>query len=174
MASLAAIVPVTLKAARRFVALHHRHHRPPTGGLFAVGLGDPLVAVAIVGVASARGFAPPTPVEVTRLCSTAPVEVNASSRLYAACAAAALAIGYQRVITYTRADEPGTSLRAANFRPTARVEPDAWDRRRRLFLPGLYAPSTDSVARVRWEIGPAAAPELEQLRQFGRRQRSAA
>ena len=33
-----AIVPMTLKAARRYVEENHRHTKAPNGGLFAIGL----------------------------------------------------------------------------------------------------------------------------------------
>lgn len=43
--------PCTLKEARAFVQRHHRHHRKPQGGLFAVAaaVGNEVAAVAIVG-----------------------------------------------------------------------------------------------------------------------------
>ncbi len=50
------IVPTTLREARAFVERYHRHHRPPQGGLFAVGLAREaeIVGVAIVGNPVAR------------------------------------------------------------------------------------------------------------------------
>jgi len=30
------IVPVTLREATAYVAIHHRHHRPPRGGILAL------------------------------------------------------------------------------------------------------------------------------------------
>ena len=45
------IVPVDLKTAREFVAVHHRHNDPPIGHKFSLGVadGNQLVGVAIVG-----------------------------------------------------------------------------------------------------------------------------
>ena len=43
--------PVTITEAQAFVERHHRHHKAPQGGLFAVGvgLGDVVRGVAVVG-----------------------------------------------------------------------------------------------------------------------------
>jgi hypothetical protein len=45
------LCPLTLREARAFVTAHHRHHRAPNGGMFAIGAEDAgeVVAVAIVG-----------------------------------------------------------------------------------------------------------------------------
>lgn len=32
------LVPVRFRDAAQFVALHHRHHRPPTGHVFSIGV----------------------------------------------------------------------------------------------------------------------------------------
>lgn len=51
--------------------------------------------------------------EVNRTCTDG--TKNANSMLYGAVRRAAWGMGYQRVITYTQADESGASLRAAGF-----------------------------------------------------------
>jgi predicted PurR-regulated permease PerM len=53
-----AVVPCTLRAARAFVTEHHRHHKAPQGGLFALAAasGDAVVGVAI-GLAMQLVFA---------------------------------------------------------------------------------------------------------------------
>lgn len=45
------VVPVTFRRACEFIATYHRHHRPPRGMKFAVGVADDgkLVGVATVG-----------------------------------------------------------------------------------------------------------------------------
>ena len=50
------LCPMTLRDARSFVTEHHRHHRAPQGGLFAVGVCDDseVRGVAIVGRPVAR------------------------------------------------------------------------------------------------------------------------
>jgi hypothetical protein len=50
------VVPITFRHACAFIAKHHRHHQPPRGMKFAVGvaIGDELVGVATVGRPVAR------------------------------------------------------------------------------------------------------------------------
>jgi hypothetical protein len=113
---------VALEDARAFVAAHHRHNVAPRGwrwGHAAVN-GGARVAVATVGQPVARGLDHRTVVEVTRLCVDATLEPglvwNACSQLYGAAAREAQARGFQHVVTYTMADEAGTSLKAAGYR----------------------------------------------------------
>lgn len=121
------LVPISLREARAFVARHHRHNEPPRGWLCGVGIevDGVLVGVAILGRPVAPGFDRRT-AEVTRVC-TVEGTTNAASRAYGAMCRAAAALGYRRVVTYTLADEPGTSLRAAGFRIDAELrERGAW------------------------------------------------
>jgi len=150
------LCPMTLTAACRFVEEHHRHNRPPRLALFAVGClcGDQVVAVAIVGRPVARRLEDGRTCEILRLCSDG--TSNACSLLYGACRRAAQALGYGRVITYTLASEPGTSLKASGWQRVAEL-PAA---------PGWHRPSRprldvdlfgnrlrpDGQAKVRWEV----------------------
>lgn len=122
--------PITLKAARLFVDLHHRHHRAPQGGLFAIGLndGDKVIGVAIIGRPVARGANDGWTAEVTRLCLLDGYK-NAASKLYAASWRAARAMGYRRLISYVLQSETGTSLRAAGWRSlyVTSARPKGWD-----------------------------------------------
>lgn len=113
------IVPVRWREAVGFVADHHRHHRPPVGGVFWLGVaaGDVLVGVAIVGRPSARGFDDGLTLEVLRTATDG--TPNANSMLYGAAWRAARALGYARLVTYTQAGETGSSLRAAGWRVLA-------------------------------------------------------
>lgn len=149
MTARLSVTPVTLGEARAFVAAHHRHHRPPQGGLFAVGVTDGLavVGVAIVGRPVARLLAlDEYTAEVTRLCTDG--TRNACSMLYAAAWRAARALGYRRLITYTLPDEGGASLRAAGWRVVAETKGGTWSRRER---PRVDMHPTQS--KLRWEIG---------------------
>lgn len=147
-------VPVTLRTAAAFITAHHRHLKPPAGHRFAIraALADQLVGVVVVGRPVARMLDDGLTAEVTRLCTTgAP---NACSLLLGAARRAARAIGYRRLVTYTRADEPGTSLRAAGWQRVA----DRPDR------PGWHTPSrprartgAEHVARIFWQA-PGADP----------------
>lgn len=121
------VVPCTIKAAQAYVREVHRHHRPPQGGLFAVGVSvdGALVGVAIVGRPVARML------------------------LYGAARRAARALGYRRLITYTLATEPGTSLRAAGWQCDGEAGGGSWSR-----------PSRDrkdhhpTAVKVRWQVTP--------------------
>lgn len=111
------MTPLTLGEARRFVDDHHRHHRAPIGGLFAIAasIDEDVVGVVIVGRPVARMNQNGLTAEVTRLC-VLDDQPNACSMLYAAAWRACRSMGYQRLITYTLASERGTSVRAAGWR----------------------------------------------------------
>lgn len=147
-------VPMTVKAAARYVAAHHRHNRAPQGGLFAVGVEEDgrLAGVAIAGRPIARLLADGKTVEVTRCCTDA--TRNACSFLYGRLCRAAADLGYARVVTYTLVEECGASLRAAGFVAMAAVKADAtWSR------PGRHRVQVDLFGdetrppgdKVRWE-----------------------
>lgn len=147
------LCPVTLREARAFVTRHHRHHRAPQGGLFAVAAedaggdcdGPSIVAVAIVGRPVSRHLQDDWTAEVTRLCAL-PDHRNACSLLYAACWRACRALGYRRLITYTLASEGGASLRAAGWRLVGEAGGGPWSR--------LSRPRVDThptQGKLRWE-----------------------
>jgi len=124
--------PISLREARHFVNLHHRHHKAPRGGKYAIGLNDDneVMGVAIVGRPVARMSDDGWTAEVIRLCVTEGHK-NAASMLYQACWRAARAMGYRRLITYTLQSEPGTSLRAAGWRLIGEAGGGTWDRKQR-------------------------------------------
>lgn len=142
------LVPVKRDAARAFVRQHHRHSRPPIGDVIRVGLAvdDELVAVAMAGRPVARCLDDGLTLEVLRVCTLgAP---NACSQLYGAIARAAKALGYHRLITYTLATEPGSSVRAVGFiEDSRRTRPLSEWRSRHAQLGPM---STELVERVRW------------------------
>jgi hypothetical protein len=121
--------PISLREARVFVTRHHRHHRAPQGGLFALAVNDgaKVVAVAIVGRPVSRHLQDGYTAEVTRLCALDD-QPNACSKLYAAAKHAAQALGYVRVITYTLASESGASLRGAGWKNIGRAGGGSWSR----------------------------------------------
>jgi hypothetical protein len=128
LAERLALCPISLREASVFVAEHHRHHRPPRGGLFALGaaIGSAVVAVAIVGRPVARNLQDGWTAEVTRLCSTG--ERNACSFLYSACWRAARSMGYRRLVTYTLPEEGGASLRASGWKLIGEAGGGSWNR----------------------------------------------
>jgi hypothetical protein len=143
------LVPVRFRDACQFVAEHHRHHGPPQGMRFCVGVADDdgvLRGVAIVGRPVARLFDDGQTVEVTRLATDG--ARNACSMLYGAAWRAAKALGYRRLITYTQKPEAGASLRAAGWRVLAERPPHTgWWRPSR--PRGNHSPT--GVQRTLWE-----------------------
>lgn len=149
------VVPLTLAEARRYVAEHHRHNEPPVGHRFSIGLrkdGD-LVGVVIAGHPVARKADDGRTLELVRLTTVG--DRNACSRLYGAACRAADAMGYRKVITYTLASEPGSSLRASGFTEDGTTEghdgwqhtagPPSHDR------PTLFdAPKMPTGPKIRW------------------------
>ena len=121
--------PITLKEAMRFTNEHHRHHKAPQGGLFAIGLAEDnkVVGVAIVGRPVARMLDNGYTAEITRLCVLENKRC-ACSMLYSACWRAARAMGYKRLITYILDSEQGTSLLASNFKLVGKAGGGTWDR----------------------------------------------
>ncbi len=122
------IVPCTISEAREFIARHHRHHRPPVGGLFAVAVavGADVVGVAIVGRPVARGAQDGWTAELTRMATDG--TRNACSMLYGAAWRASRALGWVRLITYTLPEEGGASLRAAGWRCLGEAGGGSWSR----------------------------------------------
>lgn len=145
------IIPMSLRAANEFVMAGHRHHGSTRGHKFSVGVVDgsgELRGVAIAGRPVARGLDDGATLEVLRVCTDG--TPNACSKLYAAIRRAALAMGYMpgRIITYTLAEEPGTSLRAAGWVEDAQVAGRSWDCPSRPRVDSH--PTTD---KVRWRAG---------------------
>lgn len=145
--------PITLREARGFVGRMHRHNRPPQGGLFAVGCerAGQLVGVAIIGRPIARNLDDGHTCEVTRLCTDG--TPNACSLLYGASARAAKALGWSRIVTYTLANEPGTSLRASGWEREKTVTGEkSWSRpsRARVQTDLFGDDERPACAKVRW------------------------
>ncbi|MGI5436465.1 XF1762 family protein [Streptomyces shenzhenensis] len=171
------IRPMKWKAACAYVDQHHRHHDPPQGHQFSLGVhtdDGALVGVAIVGRPVNRHLDNGLTVEVTRVATDG--TANACSALYAAAWRTARSAGYRRAITYTQDGESGASLRAAGWRKVAdlpaRLGWDAPSRPRRTL-------GTENVARALWEITTHDASSLpeprdetrDETRTHGRRNR---
>lgn len=149
------VAPCTIADARRFIGQHHRHNLPPKGALFAARVvrDGNTVGVVIVGRPVARALDDGATAEVTRCCTDG--TPNACSMLYGAAKRAAKALGWERLITYTLATEPGTSLRAAGWQRAADVPARAaWVR------PGATRYQTDLFGnerrppepKIRWQV----------------------
>lgn len=114
--------PPRQKICKVWIREHHRHNPPPAGWRWAhaVWNGDDLVGIGWVGRPVSRVLQEQGYVEVNRCCVTTglvPSDLvrNACSMLYGAAAREAKRRGFTGIVTYTRADEIGASVRAANY-----------------------------------------------------------
>lgn len=143
------VVPVLFADAQAFVRAWHRHHPPPVGHIYSIGVADSddvLVGVAMVGRPVAHHYQDGLTLEVNRTCSDGTPNVN--SMLYGAAWRAAKALGYRRLITYTQEGESGASMRAAGWRVIAERPPRrGWSTPSRPRDEG----ATDCIARTLWE-----------------------
>lgn len=166
------IVPTTIKAARSFVAHHHRHHDPDRGGLFACAVehDGEVVGVAVVGRPKARALQDGRTAEVTRLCvspallagqrglcspvaaSEGDAPAGACSMLYGACWRAARALGYLRLLTYILDTEVGLTLRASGWHCVGAAGGGSWSRPSR-----PRESQAPQQGKLRWQAGPSAA-----------------
>lgn len=147
--------PITLQAAKDYVTAHHRHNKAPTGWKFGVGLCDDqgeLIGVATAGRPVARHYDDGFTLEVNRTCTDG--TKNANSMLYGAVLRAAKALGYKRCITYTQADETGSSLKAVGFKLVKELPPrKGWaESSGEKYKEGRDPVGNGGVARVLWEF----------------------
>jgi hypothetical protein len=148
---------ITRAIARRFVDQHHSHHDPHVGEIFAFGAfvdGVELVGVEVIGRPVAPALDDAETWEITRQAIGPGAPRFTASRLHGAAGRMARCFGVE-LVTYTRVDEPGRSLLAANFQPEAvvRGRPHTTGSRATRWLPGMYEPSTEIIDRVRWRLG---------------------
>jgi len=141
------LVPMTLREANAFVAMHHRHHKPARGCISVVAVSDGVAirGVAIIGRPVARMLQDGWTAEVVRCCTDG--ARNACSMLYGAAWRAVRALGYKRLITYTLPEEGGSAMRATGMRLIGEAGGGSWDRKER--------PRVDdhpTQAKLRWEI----------------------
>jgi len=140
------VQPIGFDVASWFVNSWHRHARATVGHVFSLGLFDSdlsLHGVAVVGRPVARMLDDGSTLEVTRLATDG--TRNACSMLYAAACREARARGWSKVITYTKSDETGASVRAAGFTQAGIVKGRQWD------TPSRRRNQRPVVDRVRWE-----------------------
>ncbi|TMR88310.1 hypothetical protein EJK15_67025 [Nonomuraea basaltis] len=166
-------VPVNFRQACRFIAMWHRHLRPPKGHVFSIGVADTatrtLHGVAIVGRPVARSYDNGQTLEITR--SATDGTPNVGSMLFGRARKVTYDLGFDRLITYNhtvihgplcdspspcthgsceaiRLGESGSSLKGAGWRVIAQRPPHAgWDRPSR--PRDTYG--SEGVARTLWE-----------------------
>lgn len=151
------VVPCTLVRANEVVALWHRHHKPTTGAIFAVAVADEdgrVRGVALVGRPVARLLDDGWTLEVNRVATDGCP--NACSALYGAAQRMAKALGYAKLLTYIRADEPGTSVVAAGLSSEGEIRARSWD------MPGRRrTDKTEIVRRSRWVARPTGPDPID-------------
>jgi len=138
---------IDLRSGNSLVERLHRHHKPDIGHKFTLGCVDEagiLRGAAICGRPKGRWKNSERILEVTRLVTDG--TRNACSILYGAARREAIKRGYAKLITYTRVDESGISLRAAGWIQVARIKGRHWDTPSR-----PRADSTEIIDRFRWE-----------------------
>lgn len=144
------IVPCSIERAKAYVEALHRHHTPSTGARWAVAVADEdgrVRGVAMIGRPVARLLDDGWTLEVNRVATDGCP--NACSALYGASKRIAHAFGYSKLITYTRVDEPGASLRGAGWDNDGEIRARSWD------MPGRRRiDKTEIVRRQRWVTYP--------------------
>lgn len=144
------VVPLDLRDANALVATMHRHHAPVVGHKFSIGAadGERVCGAAIVGRPVSRHQDDGWTLEVTR-CVTDGTR-NACSLLYGAAWRAAKALGYRRLITYTLADEIGSSLKASGWQCLGLRGGGNWNK------PGRPRIDTDAILQGQKQLWVAA------------------
>lgn len=141
------VVPCTRDHANAYIKLMHRHSGRVVGHLFACAVIDEhalVHGVAMTGRPIARFLQDGATAEVLRVCTDG--TFNACSMLYSASWRAAKALGYWRMITYIRAHELGTSLKASGWREVGATQGgSSWGSSER-------HRDTERMETVRWEI----------------------
>lgn len=151
------IVPCSNERARLIVDAWHRHHGSSVQAKFSLAVVDETGAVrgvALVGRPVARVLDDGWTLEVNRIATDG--AENACSALYGAARRVARELGYAKLITYIREDEPGTSLRASGWTFEEPIRACSWN------MPGRpRTDKTDIVRRERWSVRLADPVELD-------------
>ncbi len=161
---------ITVECASEFITNHYRHHAPPAGALFALGIthddGQPL-GVAIAGRPVPPAWDDGATVEITRTRGSIDGSSQIEVALYRAAWRVARAGGYRRLITHSPAGDITLGLREIGLRPVAALPPRA-----RSHTPWRARTDrgVDGVRRIRWEassvtaLSPGGAGPLHALR----------
>lgn len=142
------IAPCSNEQAKAYVDEFHRHHGSSVQARFSLAAVDAtgrVRGVVMVGRPVARVLDNGWTLEVNRL-ATDRCE-NACSALYSAARRVAKEMGYRKLITYIREDEPGTSLRASGWRFEEVIRARSWN------MPGRpRTDKTEIIRRGRWSV----------------------
>lgn len=139
--------PIDYQEACRFIKATHRHHLPPQGWKFGIGLndGEKVVGVVTVGRPIARHLDNGLTLEVTRCCTDG--SKNACSMLYGAAWKVTKNLGYKKLITYTIPSESKSSLKGAGWKVlNEKAGGQSWNRSKRFRID-----KTEISQRILWE-----------------------
>lgn len=170
------LVPITGKAALKFVRAHHRHLPDLQGALFAVAVerDGEIVAVGTAGN-PARVWQGTGRIAISRVAALPGDDVGEHKacycgRIYGALCRAAEALGYCEAWTYTLLHEEGRSLVGAGFWNMGLTGGGEWSRPSRSRLPAVrpepkrrWVKPLTREARVR-----IAAPVVKSVEAFAR------
>lgn len=131
------LVPCTVKAAKAYIAEHHRHLKVVGWGRFAAAVADEGGAWHGVGLVGngPRVWEGSTRLSITRIATDG--TPNACSMLYGALCRAGKALGYTEAWTWTLPEEPGASLRASGFTDMGQTDGGEHDRPSRRRAPAV-------------------------------------
>lgn len=110
-----------LREAQEFIQAFHRHSPPLKRHMFSIGVsshqgwGGKLLGVATVDRCSSAWSKRYDHVELRRLCIRPDAKKNTASFLIGKAKDACFAMGYRVIVTYTKPNECGASLKASGF-----------------------------------------------------------
>lgn len=148
------VIPITFRQMKEFVSTHHRHHVPPQGHKFSVGVVDhdgKLVGVGSGGRPVSRHMDDGLTLEITRVASDG--TPNVCSKIYGSLRKCGVHMGYRRFITYTLEEESGVSLRGSGWIEDGTVKGETWNKPNRKRVD--KHPTSD---KTRWVWYPTKQP----------------
>lgn len=146
------IVPCTIREAKHFVREHHRHARPPTGAVLAIGLeyDGQLIGVGMLGRPTSRHLdADRFTAEATRVCVIEGAPKGASSKLASRLKRIWQLQGGIWFKTYNLVEESGASLRGAGAQIDREVKRRRWSCPSRPREPN----DLEGQNKLRWDFG---------------------
>jgi hypothetical protein len=120
------LIPCSQRDAAAFLSVH-RHLPDIVGGKACIAAEHEgkVVGVCVLGRPVSRHLDDGSRLEVLRLATDG--TTNSCSFLLGRARRLAAALGYREIVTYTRHDESGASLRGAGFRVVGTVSGRQWD-----------------------------------------------
>ena len=146
------VIPLSLKEANEFVIKHHRHNKKCLTHKFSIGAEykEEIIGVAMCGKPIARRLDERYTLEVYRVCIKDPPPKNACSFLYGRCWRIWQSMGGKKILTYTLAEESGSSMKGVGWKKVSKTKPckvgKGWTtRKNRVWQP------VNSQLKFRWE-----------------------